>query len=101
MSIVTFHPAARADLNQIWRDLAVVSNSFDIADRFADAVYDTCLIYANQPLTGQLRTELASLIRCFTVKKYVVFYVPSRQGIEVIQIIHGSRDIAAHFRGYP
>jgi hypothetical protein len=37
-------------------------------------------------------------LRCFTVAGFVVFYLATADGIEVIQIIHGGRDLPTHFR---
>lgn len=51
------------------------------------------------PEMGCLRPDLATNVRCFAVGNYVVFYVPLADGIEVIQLIHGSRDIRLRFRG--
>ena len=47
---------------------------------------------------GQVRPELASGVRSFPVGKYVVFYLPMEEGIEVVQVIHAARDIPAVFR---
>jgi toxin ParE1/3/4 len=70
----------------------------EVADRLIDAIDDAASVYAGQPHLGIPRPELAGGVRCFPVGSYVVFYLATNDGIEVIQVIHGSRDIPAHFR---
>ena len=70
----------------------------EVADRLIDAIDDAASTYAGQPHLGIPRPELAEGVRCFPVGSHIVFYLSSENGIEVIQVIHGSRDIPAHFR---
>ena len=98
MARTIYLPEAVEDLHSIWQHLAEQSLSEDIADRLIDTIDDTCKSYAAQPLMGQARAELAEDVRCFPVGNYVVFYLPLPDGIEVIQVIHGARDIPHHFR---
>ena len=46
---------------------------------------------------GRRRPELAPNIRSLTVGRYVVFYQPLFRGIEVVRVLHGSRDIESIF----
>ncbi len=66
-----------------------------------DSIDDAATVYAANPEMGTSRLELSASLRCFVVDRYVAFYVPTPAGIEVIQIIHGSRDIPVHFRRSP
>jgi plasmid stabilization system protein ParE len=47
---------------------------------------------------GDPRFEMADHLRSFHAGRYVVFYLPSNGAFDVVQIIHGSRDIPVHFR---
>jgi toxin ParE1/3/4 len=98
MGIVTYLPDAIEDLYRIWEYVADKSQSMDVADRLIDAIDDAASTYAGQPHLGIPRPELAKDVRCFPVGSYVVFYLATKNGIEVIQVIHGSRDIPTHFR---
>jgi toxin ParE1/3/4 len=49
------------------------------------------------PLMGQQRDDFFPVLRQFTVRPYVVFYVPIENGIRVLRIIHGARDFPALF----
>ena len=42
---------------------------------------------------GDRRHELADDLRCFPVGDFVVFYRPQKEGIVVVLVIHGARDI--------
>lgn len=101
MAEVVFLPEAEQDLYGIWRYVFKESSSLEAADRLVDTIDDTCRVYAEQPELGQLRPDLDSRVRCFPVGNFVVFYVPFGEGIEVIQVIHGARDIPVHFRRPP
>jgi toxin ParE1/3/4 len=60
-----------------------------------DAIDDMAVLYAANPELGIVRRES---VRCFSVGRFIVFYAPLPDGIEIVQIIHGSRDIPEHFR---
>jgi toxin ParE1/3/4 len=95
--VLIFLPEALDDVRGIWQHL-VETASVEVADKALDRIRVACLRYASQPELGQRRPELAPHIRFFTVRQLVVFYEPIPDGIEVVQVIHGARDLAAHFR---
>jgi toxin ParE1/3/4 len=46
---------------------------------------------------GRSREELAAGLRSIVLKPYVVFYRPLDDGIELIRILHGKRDVPDEF----
>jgi toxin ParE1/3/4 len=50
-------------------------------------------LLAIQPRAGRLRPELAPELRSFPVGRYVVFYRPQDDGIDVVRVLHSARDI--------
>jgi toxin ParE1/3/4 len=48
---------------------------------------------ADNPLAGRARPELAAGIRSFPVGRQVIFYQPTPLSIDVVRVLHGSRDI--------
>ena len=46
---------------------------------------------------GRDRGELAPELRSSLVKPYVLYYRPLDDGIEIIRVIHGSRDLSGLF----
>ncbi len=98
MSKTRYLPEAREDLTSIWWYVLRESGSTETADRVLDRLDDACQLLGAQPDMGQLRDELTPGIRSFAVGKYAVFYTPVATGVEIVQIIHGARDIPAAFR---
>ena len=46
---------------------------------------------------GQARPDLAPEVRSLPVGPHMVFYRPIQSGIEVLMVVHGSRDIPTLF----
>lgn len=76
----------------------VAHDSPAAADRQLDSIDERCRLYAEQPLLGEERPEFEASLRSFSVGNYVVIYRPSTDGIDVLSVIHGARDIPAHLR---
>lgn len=98
MSLVNYRSDASEDLLNIWQYLFDSSQSVGVADRLIDSIRAKCQMYAAQPLSGELCPDFAPDIRCFSMGSYVIFYMPISNGIDVLQVIHGSRDIPSPFR---
>lgn len=97
MATVTRTPEARADLVEILLDLRGRNPLF--ADRFEADLEQKCELLAQFPLMGRSRDELAPSLRSILVKPYVVFYrpLPDDQGVVIIRVLHGHRDLPAFF----
>jgi toxin ParE1/3/4 len=46
---------------------------------------------------GRARPELAPELRSFPVKRYVLYYRPDADGIELVRVLDGARNIEALF----
>jgi toxin ParE1/3/4 len=95
MPTVVVRPRALADLVEIW--VYIADDSPERADAFVDLVDSKFQALSRRPGLGRCRPELAPDIRSFTVGRYVVFYLPLSRGIEVVRVLHGSRDIDSIF----
>ena len=91
MSIVTKTVRAEQDLEEIWFYIAL--DNIVAADNLLDDINSSCQLLAMQPQAGRLRPELAPELRSFPVGRYVVFYQPQDDGIEVVRVLHSARDI--------
>ena len=89
-------PQARVDLKESWRHVAV--DSENAADRLFAAFLERFQRLGNHSMMDEQRPDLGEGIRQFTVASYIVFYRPQSTGIEVVRVVHGSRDIPALFR---
>ena len=87
--------AAEVDLLDIWSYIA--RDSTRAADGLLDSIAAACNVLADNPAAGRLREELAPNLRSIAVGKYIVFYRPAQNGIVVIRILHGARDLPALF----
>lgn len=79
------------------------AGSVDLAERFADAVAATCELLAKWPGSGEAYEappDRMRGLRLFPVQefeKYLLFYLPSGEGIEVVRVLHQARDVASVF----
>ena len=82
---------ADADLDEAWEYLARRNEA--AADRLLDQVLERAPLHAQFPLMGRPRDDLVPGLRSFVVSSYVIFYRPIGDTIEVLRVLHGSRDI--------
>ena len=88
-------PLAEEDLEEIWSFVA--ERDVEAADRLIDEItgrFDHLLAY---PEAGRARHELLVNLRSLPVKKYVIFYQPTDDGVEIFRVLHGSRDVQGEF----
>ncbi len=95
MPSVVIRPRALIDLAEIWDYIA--ADSIEQADRLIDLIDTKFKVLADQPGMGRSRSELATDLHSFAVGNYVIFYVPLSDGIDVVRVLHGARDIGAVF----
>lgn len=95
MPRLVVRPRALTDLAEIWAYIA--GDSPERADAFADLLAGKFEALARHPGIGRPRSELAADIRSFTVGRYVIFYLVASRGVEIVRVLHGSRDIEAMF----
>jgi len=88
-------PAAEADAVEIWTYVA--QDNPDAADRLLDQFDDLFRLLVSQPLLGKSIEKLAPKLRFVPIGNYLIFYRPTRDGIEIVRILHGARDITADF----
>ncbi|WP_342074902.1 type II toxin-antitoxin system RelE/ParE family toxin [Yoonia sp. SS1-5] len=94
MSLVTFSPAAAADLDNIW-DYTVEEWGADQADRYTDDIQNTCDSLARGEKRGR-DVGIRSGYLKHAVGKHFVFFRTTKAGIEVIRILHQSMDVGRH-----
>jgi toxin ParE1/3/4 len=95
MPIIIKLPRAKSDLVEIWDYIA--DDSEARADAFVDMIDQKFLTLASNPGIGRPRDELAEDLRSFAVGRYVIFYRPIPEGVEIVRVLHGSRDIDVLF----
>lgn len=91
MSRFRYTPGAEADLDTI-TDYYAAHNP-DAGIRLLDAIAARCRLLAAHPRTGRQRPDLGSGVRSAVVRQYVIFFRASADGIDVLRVLHGARDI--------
>lgn len=96
-------PKADEDLDN-YADYLVEKASIEVALRFVAAAQETFALLATQPQMGwHSRLKLAALksLRVFRVTGFdhmLILYRPLAAGIEILRVIHGSRNLRAILR---
>ena len=92
MKSFVFTPLAARDLNEVWDYVA--SDSIEAADRVLDALETALRGLAKNPGKGHWRDDLADRRhRFFLVYSYLIVYRPETNPMQVIRVLHASRDI--------
>lgn len=91
MALLIISPEAEQDLLDIW--LYIAEDSPVNADRFLDRVEQKVLKLAEFKEIGVDRPELAPNLKSCPVDRYILFYRAKTGGIELVRVLHGSRDI--------
>jgi toxin ParE1/3/4 len=99
VAVILTRPRALLDLAEIWSYVA--EDSVRNANAFASRIDKTFRLLARRPGIGRARAELYPDLRSFVVGTHVVFYLPLENGIDVIRVLHGARDIKAVFEEEP
>jgi toxin ParE1/3/4 len=95
MARVARRPQAAVDILDIWDFIA--EDSLVEADRWVDRLDEKLTLWSTQPLIGRARPELAPDLRSMPFGRYVVFFLPLPDGIDVVRVLHSSRDTDAEF----
>jgi toxin ParE1/3/4 len=104
MARVVKRIAAKRDLSDHFVFLGE-NASVDVARRFLAAVDSSLQALARMPEMGPshiFRNPRFAGVRMLPVggfERYLIFYRPARDGIEVLRVLHGARDIESLFGG--
>lgn len=95
MADIICSPQAERDLDSIGDYIAGRSQSLERAYRVLDAIEETIQFVSEFPGTGKARPDLHPDVRQFpvTAYNYVVYFRVTENGIELVRVLHGSRDI--------
>ena len=91
MRLVRWQPSAKLDARDIWRWIA--ADSPRAADRLLARFDEVFAMLVHSPGAGRARRELAHGLRSFPISEYVAFYLERNDGVEIVRILHGHRDI--------
>jgi toxin ParE1/3/4 len=95
MNLYRVSDEARADLDEIW--FYIAQDNPEAADKFIRAVVSRFPKLASMPYMGRQREELSPRLRSFPVGRYVIFYRPMDNGVEIARVLDGARDFPPLF----
>ncbi|MBT9368790.1 type II toxin-antitoxin system RelE/ParE family toxin [Rhizobium sp. CSW-27] len=102
MPRLVFLSSAKRDLIITLRYIAEQSGSAIAARAFVDRIRRKCRDLSVLPgIIGRPRPELGTDIRSQVFQGYVIFFRYRDDSFEVINILHGRRDIDSYFREIP
>jgi toxin ParE1/3/4 len=98
MSNYSFSELAIQDLDEISTFIAQVD--VKAASKLFDAIRQKCKLVAGFPNMGKSYSWVSSDLRGFVIDDYIVFYYPRTDGIDVIRVINGKRDLKTLFEEF-
>ena len=89
--------AAESDLTDIWTYRADSGEAR--ADELIERLVEQFIMLATFPKAGRSRPEIKKGLRSFVAERHVIFYRSIDQGIEIVRVLYGTRDIENIFLG--
>jgi toxin ParE1/3/4 len=93
-------PKADRDIDAISDGLVERAANLDLGLRFITVTYETFALLAVQPMMGwscrlpHLELKTARVFRVGEpFEKYLIFYRPYRDRIEILRVLHGAQDL--------
>lgn len=92
MTRVRYANLARQDLLELW--LTIARQNPQSADRIYDRIEASCNRLADHPQLGPARPEIGEKARVLIVDRWLALYRLTPDGVQVVRIIDGVRDLA-------
>jgi toxin ParE1/3/4 len=89
----TVQRTSRANDDRVAIALHIAQANPTAANIWLDTIEQKCRLLATMPEMGRLRSELATNIGSWAVGESVIFYQPVPDGIIVVRVLQGSRDL--------
>ena len=86
-------PLAKQDALSIW--LYIGRDNVAAAQRMLETIDSRLELLSRNPKLGRERPDIAPGVRYLPVGKYLILYRPLADGIEVVRLVHGARDLSA------
>ncbi len=95
MSSYSFSDDAVQDLDEICEYIA--RTNINAANQLFDAIRERCRVVAEFPNMGKSYNKLSPGLRGVIINDYIVFYYPRAEGIDVVRVVSGYRDLKSLF----
>lgn len=98
MPIVKVAAAAEEDLREIWAYVA--ERNTEAAGNLIKEITRRFAVLRDHPQMGREQDKLMVNLRSFVIKNYIIFYQPFERGIEILRVLHGTRDVGSIFDSF-
>ncbi len=95
MSRCIFTASARQDLRDIHDYIA--RDDVEAALRFVQRLEQRCKSVADMPGMGRRRDDLPPGLRSVVEGSYIIVYRPMENGVRILRVLQGSRDLPKQF----
>lgn len=86
---------AENDLLSIWRYIA--GDNPEAATRILRNIDEKCALLGENPKLGPARPDIAADLRYFTSGNYLILYREVSDGVEIVRVLHGARNLTDIF----
>lgn len=90
MPIIRLASIASDDLVEVWAYVA--ENDRNAANLLIEKFWNKFGILSRNPILGRKR-EYSKDLRSLPVDRYLIFYRPLENGVEILRVLHGARDL--------
>jgi len=90
-----FSPSSLRDLREILEHIAL--DKPGAALQYVEKLEEECWLLSRNPTVGTLRDDLYPQLRLWSVGNYVICFRAAADGVEIIRVVHGSRDFDSLF----
>ena len=90
--------SAAEDLKDVWDYIAPHGETS--AAKLIKEINKKFILLRDNPRIGREQNQFLVGLRSFVVKNYFIFYLPTDNGIDVLRILHSSRDIESIFEEF-
>ena len=71
----------------------ISQEDLDAAIRWIDQIEAAVALLAERPRVGRRRIDLGEGLRSYPTAGHVIVYRPLENGVRILRVLHGSRDI--------
>ena len=93
MKSIEYLPSAIADLDSIYYQIG--QEDVDAADRMINRIYGSAHRLVDFPKSAPVRPDIGKGVRSLVVGRYLLLYRVEADRVDVVRVVHGSRDVAA------
>lgn len=91
MPVIRKTAQSEEDLMDIWSYIA--QDNIKAADCLLDEIEEKFNFLLENPLSKQLRPDIAPEVRCSVVGQYLILYRTIEKDIQIVRVVSGARDL--------